>query len=231
LAQYLQDLSIRGDNIEHLSLVQHSEYQELELPGGLELTRILPRLKRLTVSGIAITYDVLKVLLNMLSLPSLTHLDMLNCWGDDKIAADLGLTARETEIDLEHIAINLNWLSGEKQKSLDTYLGDLLNFSKHIKSLHLKWFNPLPLHQSLSDKICAMGSQLELLSLHETQDCSTATPLWPELFDTICKSCPNLRQLGYQFDEATYVDDDVHDELDSFIVRMPRLHSTSGHRG
>ncbi|EAT77631.2 hypothetical protein SNOG_15088 [Parastagonospora nodorum SN15] len=64
---------------------------------------------------------------------------MLECQGGNTFATGLGLIACKTEIDLEHIALDLGWLAEDKEGSVEIYLGDLLAAGRHIKSLHLKW--------------------------------------------------------------------------------------------
>jgi hypothetical protein len=218
LAHYLQHPHTFGEHIQHLSLIHDNPGHELELPVGFEPTKILPKLEGLTLTHMNIKYCLRDAFLDMLDTPNLTHFSMLGCWGDNNYTTDLGAVAQGTGVKLEHLALSLHWLSEDKSGTVETYLGDLLNASKYMKSLHVQWYNPLPSPQSLVNKICTIGPRLELLSLHQEMDCQIAAPLSSEDFQAICKSCPNLRQIGIQFFEETYYDDDPYGELENFIV-------------
>jgi hypothetical protein len=218
LAHYLQHPRTFGEHIQRLSLIHDSPGHGLELPVGFEPAKILPKLERLTLAGMNMRYRLREAFLDMLDTPSLTHLSMLECWGDNHYTTNLGVVAQRTGIKLEHVALSLHWLGEDRNCTVESYIGDLLDAGKHIKGLHVQWYNPLPSSQSLLEKICAIGPRLELLSLHQEQDCSVAAPLLPGDFQTLCESCPNLRQIGIQFFEETYFDDDPHGELESFIV-------------
>jgi hypothetical protein len=99
----------------------------------------------------------------MLDTRNLTHLSMLGCFEIPEYTEDLGVEAQRNGTKLEHLALVLI-----RPEDLEDYLGDLLNATKHMKSLHVQWDDEeIPSPQSLMDKICAIGPRLELLSLQE----------------------------------------------------------------
>lgn len=210
-----------SEHIQELSFVYDSAGEESEsaLPDDFEVTRILPNLRRFTLADMKIKYAycVGRALLDSLDISTLTHLSMLDCWGDKEFATGLGLRARDHGIDLEHIALDLGWLNEDKEGSVEIYIGDLLAAGRHIKSLHLKWYCST-LREALVDRICAIGPRLESLSLQEGMRSYSVSPLNSEDLVTIFKACPNLRQVGWQFGDEAYIDKDIDEGVEDFVV-------------
>ncbi|KAH5237116.1 hypothetical protein HBI55_191470 [Parastagonospora nodorum] len=226
LAHYLQHPHVFSENIHELSFIYGPEDERdgSVLPDEFEVTKTLPNLKKFTLAGMDIRYAycVGRGLLDSLDISTLTHLSMLECQGGNTFATGLGLIACKTEIDLEHIALDLGWLAEDKEGSVEIYLGDLLAAGRHIKSLHLKWYCST-LGEALVDRICAIGPRLESLSLQEGMDIYSVSPLDSRDLVTILKACPNLRQFGYQFGDEAYTNKDIDESIEDFVEAAKHL--------
>ncbi|KAH4252882.1 hypothetical protein HBI04_193630 [Parastagonospora nodorum] len=226
LAHYLQHPHVFSENIHELSFIYGPEDERdgSVLPDEFEVTKTLPNLKKVTLAGMDIryAYRVGRGLIDSLDISTLTHLSMLECQGGNTFATGLGLIACKTEIDLEHIALDLGWLAEDKEGSVEIYLGDLLAAGRHIKSLHLKWYCST-LGEALVDRICAIGPRLESLSLQEGMDMYSVSPLNSRDLATIFKACPNLRQFGYQFGDEAYTNKDIDESIEDFVEAAKHL--------
>jgi len=111
-----------GKHIQELSFFYNSSSEQSEsgLPDEYKVTRILPNLKRVTLADMRITctQHMGRALLDSLDVSTLTHLSMLNCQRGKDFATGLGLRAREHEIDLEHIALDLGRLKEDEEGSV-----------------------------------------------------------------------------------------------------------------
>lgn len=225
LTQDLQHIHDYGKNIYRLHLTQDDLKDELDTE-RLAFTLALRNLKQLSLSGMYLSFgETVNRLFTIFDAFALTHLSLLGCQGESFLMSKLGAQARITnrQLKLQHISTYLGWRENDDDDtcSFDLYFADVFNASPDLRSLNLSWREDLR-HESrenLLSKICALGPQLEILSLAQKEDGSACQPLLDYELLRICKACPNIRELGYGLGEETYFGDDCFDQYSDFMVR------------
>jgi hypothetical protein len=220
LAHDLQRLHDYGKNLTRLHLTQEDMYEAHDST-IFAPTRPLRHLKQLSLTGMYLSY-IEHRLFKLFDFFALTHLSLLGCQGDAALISNLGTQAHTAnkKLRLQHISTYLGWREDDRC-IFDLCFGDVFDASPDLRSLNLSWREELrhESRESLLSKICAIGPQLEVLSLAQKDEGSASQPLLDFEFRRICKACPNIRELGYGLGEETYFGDDCFDQYKDFMVR------------
>ncbi|KAH7066228.1 hypothetical protein BKA63DRAFT_157810 [Paraphoma chrysanthemicola] len=125
-------------------------------------------------------------------LPTLAQLTLWSCSGAHEFLTAIVQSPNFAALRLRHFGLEIH---PDSEQFIEEPLEALLGSSMCLSSLCLQWdgargYEP----RALLSEIQKIGTNLRILSLHGMQ----VEPLGLAEFGKVCKSCPNLEQLGYR---------------------------------
>jgi hypothetical protein len=179
-----------------------------------------PYLTSLTLQGVCLEYVHILLLFDF---PSLTGLTLLHCEQFEEFIPLLGTETENHMLQLQHLTLDM--FAAKEENDMDSFeecLNELLRHHYGISSLHLGWWDHRIQPARIPCEIITSGHLLRSLGLCQhyfEEDVLEWDTLNTHDFRLICRSCPNLLQLGYQLaNDDVFATRSQSNGYDNFMV-------------